>query len=490
MSDFGPAIDPSQLPGVTDQEVQQLSDVIRVVTSDCAPPSIQFAIPKEGLQELFRYVCGFLREFDVPRWIATIIAGLAVLPLLVVNALFSTLLAVLAPFLSSLFKEVLGLLETLRRELDPSFAAAAVLVLNELLGTEFTVDHLAQGIDVTSHLARADEVGGLLHDQLTREFQSPGDLTPAAGAAAARRMSGFLINFGTATGIIAALGGLVPFVHLDEMREIGEEVARNLGLGRMHREVMRPLIRTLIGTPYQWYLNLRFHPTQFKEGDLINPFQQTLMSHDQIFQALDLLGFSDDKKEELIKLHQKRLTLDDLDLLQRYGTSSAQFVVDYVKTLGWPEELQDVVRSLVDLRRADAAVRELIAAMETYAADGHITLDDLSTLLDNLPIGPMEKRFLLARVQFKVKAPHKTLTIAEIQSAFEQGALTLDDLDTRFTAMGYSLEDVGILEILTLLKLAKLDESKKVAQFAYDKKVAAAKAKNRPIPPAPAILSS
>lgn len=483
-------IDATQLPGVTDEEVSQLADVIRVVTSDCKPPTINFAIPEEAVTQLFHYVCGFLRKFDVPRWIATFIAGAACLPLLVINALLSLLITVLSPLMGAVVAEVLGLLDVLRKQLDPSVAAVAVQVLNELLGTEFTDAHLASGVDVASHLARASEVGGLLHDQLTREFQGEADVTPAAGAAAARRMSGFLINFGTATGIIGALGGLVPFIHLDEMREIGEEVARNLGLGRLHRQVMKPLISTLIAQPYQWYLNQKFHPAQFKEGDLVNPFQQTVMPHDVILKSMDLLGYSPDKVEELIRLHTKKLTLPDIELFFRWQIFTADQAAAEARKIGYLDEVSTAAMFAEQLKRTDADVKALVDAAETAAVEGHITTEEFSTLLGSLPLAPREKDFRVQAVQYKVKAPRTHITLAQAQTAFEQGLWTLDQLEAYLVARGYSADDVNTLELLTLLKLAKLEEAIKVAQFTYDKRVAAAKAKNLPIPPPPAILTS
>lgn len=480
----------SLLPGVTDQEAGELSQMFASVTAECPTPNVQFAIPTDGLRELYKYVCGFIRLAGAPLWIAKFIAGLAIAPLIILNYILSIGITVFAPAVSSLSIEALGLIDTFRKQIDPTVANVSTEVLNELLGTDFTVGHLAAGTDVAAHLARAAEVGGMLHDQLTTEFRGQGDVTPEAGQKAARTMSGFLINFGTATGILAFLGGLVPAVHLDEIREIGEQVARNLGLGRLNRMAMKPLVTTLIATPYQWWLNKQFHPTQFKEGDLINPFTQTTMDHDLIFKTMDLLGYSPDKITELIRLHQKRLTLADVELFVRYGILTRDSGVNMVAELGYDQDTAGAAFNAEDLRRADAVLRTLVDDIESRVIAGQLSTDDFSSLLDSLPLGTYEKKFRLQTVQYKVKATHNHLTLAQAEKAFESGIWTLDQLEAYFTARGYSADDVNTLELLTLLALAKLDESKKVAQAAYDKKVAAAKAKNLPIPPPPAILTT
>jgi hypothetical protein len=491
MGDLGGGLpDFSLLPGVTDQEASDLSQVFASVTAECPTPTTHFAIPTDTLKELYKFVCGLLRSVGAPQWMARLVASMAVAPIAVINAILTVGITVFAPAVSALAGEGLGLIDVFRKQIDPTVAQVAVAVLNELLGTDFTADHLASGVDVASHIARAEEVGGLLHKQLMSEFQAEGDVTPDNGAIAARRMSGFLINFGTATGIIAALGGLVPAVHLDEFREIGEQVAKNLGLGRMHRQVMKPIINTLIATPYQWYLNQKFHPTQFKEGDLVNPFTQTLMDHDTIFHAMDLLGYSQDKIEKLIHLHQKRLTLSDVELFVRYEILDRSTALNMVADLGYDQDTAASAFNAEDLRRADAVLRKLIGDIETRVIDGQLTTDAFSQLLDSLPLGTYEKKFYLQTVQYKVKATHAHISFAQAQKAFEIGLWTLDQLDAYLVARGFSLDDVQTLELLTLHTLGNIAEAKKVAQFNYDAKVAKAKAKNGPIPPPPAILTS
>ncbi len=265
MGDSGFIIDPSKLPGVTDLEASELIQVSNVSRGDCSPPKLQFAIPKEATEELFKYVCGVMRNFGVPTWIAHIIAGITIAPILAFNVLLSVGVALLRPLLSVALKEVLGILDTLRKNLDPSIAEAAVLVLNEFLGTDFTAEHLPQGIDVASHLARAQEIGLIFHRQLMSEFlTSTGitlnpkegtfseptsntgageKITPLSGVRAAATFSGLAINFGTANGLLAFLGGIVPFGHVDEIREIGEEVAKNLGIGRLQRLALAPIVQ-------------------------------------------------------------------------------------------------------------------------------------------------------------------------------------------------------------------------------------------------------
>lgn len=478
-------------PGIS--AILGIAALLRLLATPPDPPdrpAKPFAHPADAAKQTFQGVYWIVHDWGLGDAFSYFVAIWPALIVLTGGALGELGLWLLKTVGGEFAVDVLEVVDEARKSIDPTVAVISVSVLNELLGTDFTADHLATGEDVADHLARASEIGGLFHGQLLSEFKSASDVTAEAGRAAANRFTGFLINFGTATALISIAGELASFGKFEQFRELGVEVARNLGLGRLNRQVMKPLINTLITVPYQWWLNQQFHPTQFKVGDLVNPFTQELMPHDTIFQALDLEGFSQDKIELLIKLHSKKVGLTDLELFDRYGIVPRDQTLNLMRVLGYPDDISEIVLEGVDLHRADAALAKLVDSAETSVTDGHITIDDFSTLLDSLPLGHHEKAFRLQALQYKVKAPHAHLTTAQAQKAFEEGVWDLNQLEAYYTARGYSADDNATLQILTLLALAKIEESKKVAKFAYDKKVAAAKAKNLPVPPPPAILSS
>src|SRR5258707_10921463 len=413
MGDSGFIIDPSKLPGVTDLEASELIQVSNVSRGDCSPPKLQFAIPKEATEELFKYVCGVMRNFGVPTWIAHIIAGITIAPILGFNVLLSVGVALLRPLLSVALKEVLGILDTLRKNLDPSIAEAAVLVLNEFLGTDFTAEHLPQGIDVASHLARAQEIGLIFHRQLMSEFvTSTGitlnpkegtfseptsntgageKITPLSGVRAAATFSGLAINFGTANGLLAFLGGIVPFGHVDEIREIGEEVAKNLGIGRLQRLALAPIVQILLAEPYKWFINELARPKQFGLGEVVNSFSGAVMPAELIWGSLAREGYSDDKIAAVLELHRKKLDEASVFTLFRGGHMQEEDVLAYYKRLGYSDD--DARRKKeADLLKANQAyVDELRGAVTTAYADGHIDRAEFAGIIDGMPLRHEER---------------------------------------------------------------------------------------------------
>lgn len=400
------------------------------------------------------------------------------------------LIRIIANSMDEILAAVAVLFQAGQGEGSRGFADLTAAILGDLLGVELSGDDIFNAFQQHGRIDAMDVAGSKLVDLLIEEFIGSGELTPESGDAAVRTFLGFVLSFAVRQGNIAFLTSLIPeeFRFADGFREYGEMMAKNLGLGRLTRLAFRPLLDILVATPFKWNLNQQYHPQRFNAGILGNPFLGLTVDHDMIVKDLDLDGWSADRIAELIKIHQKRLSVDELDLVKRYSTLSTDYLNQALAESGYPDELQGAILPIVELKRADAAVNALVAELETRTADGHLTLDDLKGYLDALPLGDLEKRYRLETAQVKVKAPHKALTLGEVQTGFEQGVLTLDDVQGFLVAQGYSADDVNTLLALTLLKLAKLDEAKRVAQFNYDKKVAAAQAKNRPIPPKPAIL--
>jgi hypothetical protein len=431
----------------------------------------------------------WLRGHGWPQWLAWLLAGLPGVSVLILCDATAVLLFVLKHLGEEIASFGIQFIGAARKDLDPQVAVISTEILNELMGTDYAAQHLPTGGTVADHVNRAGAVGHILHAQLMSEFAGGSDVTADKGKTAAERFTGLLVNFGTATGIIAYLGGAIPWLKLDEIREIPEQVARNLGLGRAHRMILKVILDPLVVKPYTWWINQRFHPAVFTRGDVLNPFTSTLMSQQAVFDALDLEGFSHDKVEQLIKLHQKRLTLEDVETLRRWGYWSDDVVHKYLVELGWPEDLADTARTIPELRRLDARINRLVDFLEAQTDAGHMTVDDAIALIKTLPVTADEVGVIQATFAVRQHTPHASMTVAQMQAAFEQGIFTLGDAQAWLAQRGYTGDDQATLLQLTLLKFATREQAIAVARFAYDAKVAAAVKAHKPAPPKPAILA-
>jgi len=424
-----------------------------------------------------------------PCWLAVIIGQTIGALVFGFTSLVGMLLWAFEAVAPKLLPIGLDFINKFRTDMDPQVATIAVLVLNELLGTEFNSAMLPTGTDLAGHIARAGDIGKLFHQQMLQNFTLDAATTTDYGAGAAQRLTGQIVNFGVATALLGLAGEIGSIGLFKDFRLIGEQVTSGLGLGRMNRLAMRPLINTTVSQPYQWYLNRRFHPTQFKAAELANPFTQTLIDPKLLYASLDLEGWSDEKKQALVELHQKRLALDDVEILKRWGYWDETTTHKYLVKLGWPEELADTAGRIPELKRIDARITRLVDKLESEVQSGHMTADDALALMKTLPITEDERAVIQATMIAHTKVPHRSLTLTEVEKAFESGIYTADQLTGRLQQLGYNGDDLNTLYTLTLLKFGHDVEAKAVAKFTWDQKVSKAKAKGLPIPPQPAILS-
>jgi hypothetical protein len=367
-----------------------------------------------------------------------------------------------ALLLSPFFAAALQFLDGVRKGIDPTVGAIAVQVLNEFLGTDFTQPNLPLGLGTGDHLARANAIGGIMMGQLVNEF------SPAAGAAVgpsmapAQTFTGLAINFGIASAIMGIIGGMIPETHLDELRELGELVAENIGLGRLVRRALQPLIQILVANPMQWAINQQYTPTQFTIAELINPYAQTSVDQTHLFQAMNLLGYSNDKIQAIIEMHQKRFTPTDVKVFLDNGVWDEPTSEAYVTKLNWPAEIVPTVMLLEELRVERAWHDKLVAELEAEAKNGAITQEEFEAVIDLLPYSAGVKGIIKGTTAYKIKAHvGKTkaahLSYAQQKQAFEAGLVTLSDLEDRWTAQGYSADDVNTLGLLLLLDLQKVE---------------------------------
>jgi hypothetical protein len=455
----------------------QIAGVLRWLTAPLdppPPPETGTPIAPTAMKSVFRNTYAALAQAGVDNALAHQLAAQWGALAGSVGHLVAVLVQGFSLALEPVAAIILGALDGLRKGFDPQLGDLGALVLNEFLGTEYGDQNMAHGLGVGDHLSRARSVGGLLFNQLEREFAPAGGGPLVPSSAPAQTFSGLAINFGMASSIMGALGACVPILHLDELRELGEDVATNIGLGRLVRRALTPLIQILVAQPLTWALNTKYLPTQFKEAELVNPYLGATLPHDQLYNAMHLLGYSDDKIQAFIQMHQKRLNPAEVKLLVDNNLWSQQDGLTYISNLGYPAELAGTIMTLEDIREEKGWVDKFIAELETDVVRGVITTDEFESLLNGapgsgapgvltnttgLPLSQHIKDLILSTVTYKVAAGKRTraerLSEGELMELFEAGLLTASDLNTYWTARGLPDADQNLRMQLILLRLSR-----------------------------------
>jgi hypothetical protein len=370
---------------------------------------------------------------------------------------------------------------------SPEFYAFVAAMISDLLGVEIDATKMQMAWAQHGDVAGMKAIGTALWDQLVKEFNPPNPLTPDGGKSAATAFIGYLLAFSVREANVATMVSMLPecLRMMDGLREYAVDMARNLGLGRLARRALQPLIQTVIADPLQWHLNQFYRPKLLSEGLAVKAWVRGQITEGALNDILQRTGYTDAAIAAVKTDTYIQPSENDYYILYKYGGFDDQTVIDAISQRGTAPYLASLQLAAEQYRDAETEISSYLSTLESQRVDGYITQADLLTALDALPISPQQKLWFRQRVGQRVEYPHSHCTLAEYQSAYVAGIIDLSDLQKALSVFGYSNSDQDVLVNLTLLKLAKTEYAAAKAEWTWLKAVATAQKKGETPPPKP-----
>jgi hypothetical protein len=350
----------------------------------------------------------------------------------------------------------------------PEQIALSSAVLSEFLATEISEEHLKPGKGADETIRAANAIGGGLLDRLEKEFTNGGTVSPDSGAAAARTFAGYGVNFAVQNTIISTLADAVSFHLLEEFRELGVEVAQNIGLGRLVRQALRPLVDTTITKPYTRQLNAKYRQDLMTETHAVHAFLRGAKTNEQIHQELAWRGYTDADIDQLVIELTPHLTESELALLVRFGeitTDDAigELVAQGVTTVTAQRRLR--AQYLQDTLDEEKKYADLV---QKQVVDGFLDLETYNVLVDRTHLNDAEKQWRRDYIGQTLETGSKRSTLAQTQNQLLGGIINFGDATDFLAKEGYTVADQENLFLQMLQALSK-DQAKKAAAAAKAK---------------------
>lgn len=444
-----PPVDTSSIPNPPDSTPYG-SPSIKVEATDFEEPnrpSEKDFWASKAAEEVYFTAYWFLVDHHIPRWIAWTVGGIAGVAVGIlayaIAAGFWALIHIATPFAQF----VIGTIGQARKEIDPQLPTLGADILGELTGAEIDPGHFPTGKGFADHLARVTALGSELHNVLEKELAPSGTVDPDQGAQAARAFTGFNINFGIGTAFISLLGELESLGFIEAFRDLGEEVSKNLGLGRLHRLAMTPLMKTLVANPYQEHLHQKYRTTRLNERQLTNAFFRTAIQEQEFRAEMAVLGYSEERITALIEdarpLLAERQLIEYLfrfgDVTTNIGGQSTPSIKDRLTQRGYTA---DDAQKLIDLQRPVLDKLEIGVLFVNGIMDQETALSFLSKLgFDS------DTAQLVLRAHSLTHQHAHRLGLGELRKAFKNGVIDLLELKAHLTSQGYSDDDIQIITL-------------------------------------------
>lgn len=404
-------------------------------------------------------------------------------------AMFSTLATIAAPlvgFAASLFDTFLaslaGFFFDAQGQRNAGYYLLIAALFTDLTGIDVDGAKLYSEFQSKGRVATMRTLGGALFNTLASEFVgetqtdagsawkiTPGSglgglpshaFQPGEGVAAASAMLGYATSFAVREGNTDMLADFLPWGMGRWFKDFGEDFSKSIGLGRLLRVALRPLMQVMVADPLQADLNTQYRPKLLSDAQAIKASRMGALSQEGLASELAMLGYSDARQIALQAQIDKGLSLGQLETLRAHGDlSDADFAVELSRLDYDPSRAQQIIRAL-DLQPAR---RLSLAYMDHYVLqylEGKLTAQAIGSFLDG--IGASGKFLVtpgeLAGVRGLVSLTSSTtlrprhLSVLTLQQAYIDGTITLDEFNAHTAALGYSADDQTILELETLIK--------------------------------------
>lgn len=272
---------------------------------------------------------------------------------------------------------------------------------------------------------------------------------------------------------------LMPFDigHFSAFTALPEEVISALGIGRLVRRALTPLVNATAATPMLWATNKTYRPKLLAESTALRQFLRGKWDWTDVEEELARQGYTSERIDALLNELGKFFNPTEVNELVQAGKWTADEGLQHLRNAGFDENHANDALQLEGVRRFKTQNDTLFVLGEDAFAAGRIDESTLDAFFNSFAPAPADAALAMERARAKRTLAKRELTSAEALACWKAGVLNAIDYREALLRENYS--DAAV-EALELLNRGLLDAKKTAAEHKAElaaEKAAAAKVK-------------
>jgi hypothetical protein len=354
----------------------------------------------------------------------------------------------------------------------PAYQKLMAAAVRDVTGVDISSSMSARVGDRSSRTAAANAIGKALLDVIASGSGGAAGQQLAPSSAGAEQYVTFVTQMALEGWLQGVIGELVSLGAVENLGDLDDTLAQVLGLGRMSRRVIGPLLNARVVTPFQWHVNKTYRPELLSPGDVSKQVARGRWSREKGIEELARQGWTDERIEALFNSAAKFHSVADLDLLVRAGQMSRDGALQHLRDQGYDEEIADTELELERIKRIATFERQLIAAAVTAYVDRRIDRGKLIGFVDGNTLDDQEAAQLLEIADARRAMNTKTLSPAEARACVKAGILAVRDYRATLEADGYDDASVLSLELLLRHEIDEKADAEELRRVADEERAA------------------
>jgi hypothetical protein len=362
----------------------------------------------------------------------------------------------------------------------PVIAAFVAPIVAGLFGSEASAEQFASRSGRGDRGAAAEALVALYMTALAGD--SNGEIEP--GDDGAKRIATAAVH-ATLEGSFQALAttivsDLIPFEagHFDELLKLPEDVIRSLGISRLVRRAIAPLVDATAATPMRRFANKKYRPNLLSEGDIARAFLSGDYTDSEAAEELAQLGYNEKRQAVILKGAIKWMSIADSLVLVRDGFNDRSLALENARLQGFDDVGAEAAVLVEEVKHQNAIRDDSAAAIKAAYVDRRIDDGALSTYLDAIYANDEDRAAYITAWRTTRDLNMKRLSPSEALSCVKAKVLPIAAYREALRLDGYDEESVLSLELLLETQLdanAEVDKlrEQKTADAAAAKKAAA-----------------